>query len=107
MDKTTAGILAGAAAAVVLAAVLLVGDEAGADRTDVHLSSTVRIHKVDLYKLADGGCAVQAYGTYLKTDGGVTDRPSVLREVAGANRTDCLNIMDTRAPALFRADEGL
>lgn len=88
-------------------AALTIAALAFADRTDIWSNASVVVKKVELLKLPDGGCAVQAYASFTKQDGGVVIEGSALTEVAGVNRTDCLNIMDTRAPVLFKADKGL
>ncbi len=62
---------------------------------------------VDLRLLADGGCSVQAWATYSKTDGGVSSEGTASTDVTGANRTSCLDIIQTKAPVLFKADKGL
>lgn len=91
----------------ILAAIALVAGVALADRTDVWNAASVSVHDVHLRKLPDGGCSVQAWATYAKQDGGVADRPSNDQQVAGANRTTCLDIMDNKASILFKNDEGL
>ncbi len=106
MDKTTAGILAGVTVGLVVGAVLLSG-EAVADRTDVWLSSSVSVYRAELVRLPDGGCAVQAYANVSKSDGGVSSDGSALTDVGGANRTTCLDVLDNKAPVLFKADKGL
>ncbi len=91
---------------LVLAVVALAGI-ALADRTEVWLSNSVNVQKVYLSKLADGGCSVRAEALTTKQDGGSALDSSKDLEVSGVNRTDCLNIIDTRAPVLFKADKGL
>ncbi len=78
-----------------------------ADRTDVWSANSVQVTRVELEKLTDGGCAVVAWAVYSKSDGGTASEPSRRAEVSGVNRTDCLNIIDTRAPVLFKSDKGL
>lgn len=78
-----------------------------ADRTDVWSTASIRVTEVHLSKLPDGGCSVSATGTYTKADGGTLTEATDHFEVAGANRTDCLNILDVRALALFKLDKGL
>jgi hypothetical protein len=97
-------------AALVVALSVFVGLLAGsalADRTDVWSAASVYMRDVHLRKLADGGCSVQAWALYTKQDGGIADKVSQDREVSGANRTSCLDVMDVKASALFKADEGL
>ncbi len=90
-----------------VAAILVVSVVAFADRTDIWSNSSVKVYQVELMKLPDAGCAVQAWATYTKSDGGIANEPSAITEVAGVNRTDCLNIIDVRAPVLFKAEKGL
>lgn len=90
-----------ASLAVVLATVAL------ADRTDIWNANSVAVYQVELIKLSDGGCAVQAYATITKQDGGITSEGSAVTPVAGANRVTCLDIMDVKAPVLFKADKSL
>lgn len=99
-----------AGAAVTLATigvVLLDGDDAMADRTDIWLSSSVVVSKLELYRLPDGGCEVEAHASFMKQDGGTRHKSSGTLEVAGANRTVCLDLLNTKGPAIFRAVEGL
>ena len=88
-------------------AVCAIASVANADRTDVWDASTVNVYRVDLEKLPDGGCAVTAFATMSKQDGGVISDGTRRTEVSAGNRTDCLNIINVRAPVLFRADKDL
>ncbi len=92
---------------IAIAAALLLGAVVWADRTDVWNANSVAVQKVELDKLIDGGCAVQAYATLTKQDGGMAYEGTRRVEVAGTNRADCLNILDVRAPVLFKSDKGL
>lgn len=92
---------------LLLAAALAVSAVALADRTDVWLASTVSVYHVSLDLLPDGGCVVTAFASITKTDGGVTTEGSSPTEVAGANRTTCLDILNNKAPVLFKTDKGL
>jgi hypothetical protein len=78
-----------------------------ADRTDTWSAASVKVYQVELLKLSDGGCAVQAHASMSKADGGTTTESSAVVEVSGANRTTCLDIIDTKAPVLFKSDKGL
>lgn len=89
-----------------LAAFLAVVSVAYADRTDVWLSSSVKVDSVNLQLMDDGGCRVIAQGRVMSSDGGTSYVPSSPREVAGANLTTCLDIF-TKSTALFKADQGL
>lgn len=92
---------------LIVASLLFVVGVAFADRIDVWSASSARVQEVTLRKLPDGGCAVQAFGTYTKQDGGVVGASSRIQELGPANRAACLDLMDNRARALFLADEGL
>ncbi len=87
--------------------VLLIATYAWADRTDVWSANSVVVYKLDLSRLPDGGCSVQAYGRITKSDGGTTTEGTESREVSGANRTACLDLLDTKGPVLFKAERGL
>ncbi len=78
-----------------------------ADRTDVWSAASVNVTLTELHKLPDGGCAVLAVAAMTKQDGGVTIEASRLVEVSGANRTTCLDILNTKAPVLFKTDKDL
>lgn len=79
-----------------------------ADRTDIWSATSVQVIHVELDLLPDGGCAVSAEATYSLADGGNTiEQRTRKTEVGGANRTVCLDILNSRAPVLFRADKGL
>ncbi len=93
--------------AVLALASLVFATIALADRTDVWSANSVVVKSVTLVKLADGGCAVAAQADFTKADGGRASEISAMTEVSGVNRTDCLNIIDTRAPVLFKSDKGL
>lgn len=80
---------------------------AWADRSDVWLASTVQVKAVNLLLLDDGGCAVSATARYAKSDGGPSTETTGFVAVSGANRTTCLDIINNKAPALFKADRGL
>ena len=86
---------------------VVVSGVAFADRTDVYLSNSAIVTRVHLDRLADGGCAVDACGQYSKQDGGTTRACTPSIDVAGANRTTCLDLLDNKAPALFKSNEGL
>jgi hypothetical protein len=90
-------------AVVALFAVL---NASAADRVTIESETSIQVYKTELNTLPDGGCSVLAYATFTKADGGVTNEPSnkgTPFEVGGVNRTDCLNINNVRAPALFKA----
>jgi hypothetical protein len=93
-------------AAVALGASFALLDAEAADRVVTVREATIDIYKVELDQLRDGGCAVTAYASMTQTDGGLLTEGSRRVEVAGVNRTDCLNILDTRAPALFKSTNG-
>lgn len=96
------------AASLVIGGLLFIADVAIADRTDVWTASSVSVTRVDLLKLLDGGCAVAACATYTKQDGGTSGlRCTEQVNVAGANRTTCLDIMNNKAPVLFKSSEDL
>lgn len=77
-----------------------------ANRTDVWLLSSARVDLVHTWTLPDGGCAIQAVGTYLKSDGGSVTEDSRVQELSGANRTSCLDVQ-TKALLLFTTDKAL
>lgn len=107
MNPKTIAITAAVAAAIIAGTFVLAPDEALADRTDVWSAASVDVHKVDLAKLSDGGCSVQAHAFMTKQDGGIASESSRPVEVGGANRTTCLDVLNTRGPALFKADKDL
>lgn len=78
-----------------------------ADRIDIWSASSINVQHVDLFKTADGGCLVVASAVIQKQDGGISNDYSKATEVSGANQTACLDILNTRAPVLFKADKGL
>lgn len=92
---------------LLLIAALLIATIAIADRTDTWLASTIAITKVELAPLPDGGCTVTAYGSYSNNLGKVVYEGTATTEVAGANRTTCLDILNNKAPVLFKTDKGL
>ncbi len=75
------------------------------NRTHTDVESSLRITHTQLMALSDGGCAVQTFATVTSTDGGITQEPSRVAEVAGANRTACLDILD-RSLILFKSTNG-
>ncbi len=75
------------------------------DRTHVDSESSLRVYKSDLISLADGGCAVQAFAYVTASDGGLTQEASRVVEVAGANRTACLDVF-TKSLVLFKSTNG-
>jgi hypothetical protein len=77
-----------------------------ADRVTIVPEASIKVYRVELDKLPDGGCAVTALATMTQTDGGILTEGSRRLEVAGVNRTDCLNIIDTRASVLFKSTNG-
>ncbi len=87
-------------------AVLLGALVVSADRTTVDVDSSVGVKVVRLELLPDGGCAVQAWADLTHSDGGSTREPSAVVEVTGANRTTCLDVINTRALALFKLTNG-
>lgn len=78
-----------------------------ADRIDVWSAASVTVYKTELHLLADGGCSVTAWASYSKADGGQVSEGSATTEVAGANRVTCLDILNNKAPLLFKTDRGL
>ncbi len=88
-------------------AAAVVATSALADRTDIWSNATATVHQVELRKLGDGGCVVQATGIMIKQDGGISLETSRPVEVSGANQTACLDIINTKAPVLFKSDKGL
>lgn len=78
-----------------------------ADRIDSWSAASVSVYKVELNLLSDGGCSVTAFASYTKADGGSVTEGSATTEVAGANRTTCLDILNNKAPVLFKNDRGL
>lgn len=84
-----------------------------ADRVVTAIDSTVTVTRVELSPLPDGGCAVVAYATFQNAGVTLPDGGPILQqegtravEVAGANRTTCLDILNNKAPVLFRSDRG-
>jgi hypothetical protein len=80
-----------------------------ADRVTTVTEASVRVYKVELELLPDAGCSVVAHARITQTDGGTlteASRGGTPVEVAGTNRTDCLNIINTRAPVLFKSTNG-
>ena len=93
---------------LVLIVAALAVSVAHADRTDVWSASSVAVYKVELNKMTDGGCSVRACATLSKQDGGTKSKcTQEAVEVGGANRTTCLDIIDVKAPNLFKSEEGL
>jgi hypothetical protein len=90
----------------VVVLVLVLVSSALADRTDVILSSTVDVYQVELKKLRDGGCEVEAFGLATSADGGRTFRSRVESEISGAARTNCLNVLNN-AENLWKTKEEL
>lgn len=91
---------------LVAVSLLLVGGIVlASDRTHVDSESSLRIYKTDLLSLSDGGCAVQTFAYVTASDGGVTQEASRVAEVAGANRTACLDIF-TKSLVLFKSTNG-
>lgn len=86
---------------------VLIGRTGLADRTDIWSAASVQVVSTNLQLLDDGGCAVVATARYAKSDGGMAMETSAATQVAGANRTTCLDILQNKAPALFKADKGL
>ena len=78
-----------------------------ADRSDVWLASTVKVQRVELISLPDGGCAVSVRANFSNAAGVTTSELARGVEVAGSARTVCLDILNNKAPALFKADRGL
>ncbi len=99
--------LLSAVAAMSIGALTFFALDANADRVDTWLASSVTVQTVTLLKLTDGGCAVSALATVTKSDGGVSLEDSAAIEVSGANRTTCLDVLNNKAPVLFKADKGL
>lgn len=89
-----------------LAAALLASFVASANRFDEYVSGSETVKLGHVFPLLDGGCAVQATGTFANVDGGVVTEDSKYTELSGANRTACLDVL-TRMKALFKADKGL
>lgn len=92
---------------IIGAVVILAAFVALADRTDVWLAASVDVYKVELFKLSDGGCSVSAYANLSNAAGGTDSQGTRSIEVAGANRTTCLDILNNKAPLLFKTDKGL
>jgi hypothetical protein len=78
-----------------LTLLLLVSAAALADWTDVFVESTAKVTTAKLSLLEDGGCSIEGHGQATKTDGGVGFGSTGRIELAGANRTTCLNILST------------
>ncbi len=90
----------------IILAVLLSSAAFGADRVMTDLESSIKVYKTELNSLPDGGCSAQAYARITQSDGGTKTEGSRVVEVSGANRTTCLDILDTKAPALFKSSNG-
>lgn len=78
-----------------------------ADRVDTWLSASVSVKQVVLTRLPDGGCSVAAGATVDNQSGLQSFEFVKPTDVSGANRTTCLDILDNKANALFKADKGL
>lgn len=91
----------------ILLPLLAIATVALADRIDVWDATSVNVYHVELNKLPDGGCSVLAHASYSKGDGGTVTEGSQTTEVGGANRTICLDILNNKAPVLFKNDKGL
>jgi len=76
-----------------------------ADRVTTETEASVKVYRTELNTLSDGGCSVKAYALVTKSDGGVVGEGSREVEVAGANRTSCLDIQ-TKALVLFKSTNG-
>lgn len=87
--------------------VLLATAVAWADRTDVWDATTVTVKQATLEPLADGGCMITVFASVAKGDGGVMVDTTAGKELAGANRTACLDILNNKALVLFKTDKGL
>ncbi len=95
---------------VLLVGLLLVAGAAYADFFKRGLASTVRVTRVEITPLPDGGCSATAFASF-EVDGGsvgselVYDRSRTV-ELSGANRTLGLDILDAGS-TLFKTDKGL
>lgn len=78
-----------------------------ADRVDTWLASSVNVKQATLTRTASGGCTVQAMADVTNAAGKTITVMSAPTSVAGANLTECLDILDTKAPVLFKNDQGL
>lgn len=100
-----------AAAAVALCAF----SARAAPRVDTYDAASLDVHRMELLKNADGGCAVRVHATFEVTaslaDGGTsveTMEASTPRvELAGASRTIVLDLLSTKGPLIFKNAKGL
>lgn len=90
-----------------IAVVLLSTVASGADRTTVDLETGIDPYHMELNTLPDGGCAVQVHVRLTQSDGGTkTESSGDFVEVAGANRTTCLDIVKVKGLALYKLKAG-
>ncbi len=90
---------------IVWVVIFVVLEVMAGDRSHVDAEASLRITQTHLISLSDGGCSVQAFASVTSNDGGVTQEPSAVVQVAGANRTSCLDVL-TKSLVLFKSTNG-
>lgn len=78
-----------------------------ADRVDTWLASSVVVSNVTLTRLPAGGCSATAVANVTTSLGKTVQIVATPATLAGANLTECLDILDVKAPVLFKNDQGL
>ncbi len=76
------------------------------DRVTTIPEATIVVQVAELLLQPDGGCAVMALAQATQSDGGITTEKSPFVQVAGVNRTTCLDILQNKAVVLFKSTNG-
>ncbi len=79
-----------------------------ADRSDIWSAASVKANVIHMRRnVLDGGCIIHIESSFSKQDGGTVNVLTSPIEASGPALTQCMDILDTKAPALVKADQGL